>query len=265
MPSAENLTPESRFVGLFIGPSGSGKTVASCSFPHPILVWDFDDRISGIDGAAWINRKGIEYKRFPPRLRGSDSNFTRLNDECEGLLAAASVGQCPYKTLVLDSLTSLTFAFLCDAVPLTHIGGKGKKLGTLNMPGPEDYGFEANGTYQVLAFLRSIPIPNIIVSAHVIDRYGRLDPSDNYSERVVVGEKISLRDKISENSQIYFNHIFRFDKQMAGDQERFFVQFRSDLARTTYKELPNGKTEVTGKDFYQYLMDKVRIKEAIAV
>ena len=61
MPRATNLTPESRFMGLFIGPSGCGKTVAECSFPGPIKVLDFDGRIRGILGAAWLDKALIEY------------------------------------------------------------------------------------------------------------------------------------------------------------------------------------------------------------
>jgi hypothetical protein len=163
----------------------------------------------------------------------------------------------------------MTFDFIMDAMPLTHGMGKdnkfkGKKLGVLNMPGPEDYGFEANGTYQVMSFLRSLPIPNIIVMAHVIDRYGKADPNDDYSERVVVGEKISLRDKISENVQVYFDHIFKFDKSMVNQFEHYTCQFRSDIARTTFKDLPNGVVDITKRDFYKGIMAKVNPPEVEA-
>lgn len=260
MPSANNLTAESRFMGLFIGPSGSGKTVAECSFPGPIKVLDFDGRIRGILGAPWIDKSQIEYDYYPPRISGDGKpTYERINQDLEALLVMVSTNKCPYKTIILDSITSQTFAMLCDAVPLTHkgdSGSKGKKIGTLNMAGPEDYGFEATATYNLMAFLRSLPL-NILVSAHIIDRYGKADPNDKYSERVIVGEKLSIRDKIGENIQIYFDHVFRFSKSDNG--LKYTVQFRGDLARTSFEKLPNGSIDITGKNFYKAMMEQVKI------
>jgi hypothetical protein len=100
--------------------------------------------------------------------------------------------------------------------------------------------------------------------AHVRDRYGKADPNDDYSERVVVGEKISLRDKISENVQVYFDHIFKFDKSMVNQFEHYTCQFRSDIARTTFKDLPNGVVDITKRDFYKGIMAKVNPPEVEA-
>jgi len=270
MPNAGTLTHDSRFVALFVGPKHSGKTVAACSFLEPppkdrILVHDFDGRIRGLLGANWIDRTKVDYTYYPPRSKMGDSVFDRLNKDLEGLLTASSVGQCPYGTMIGDSLTSETFALLCDAIPLTHKtdtgASKGKKIGTMSMPGPEDYGFEANGTYQYLAFLRSFPIPNIIVTAHIVDKFGKLNPEDKYSESIVVGEKLSIRDKIGTNVGIYFDHIFRFDRRMEGGKEKFFVRFISDIACTSYRNLSPGEFDITGLNFRDFLMEKVRGNE----
>jgi hypothetical protein len=251
MPSASQLSPDGRFVGLFVGPTKSGKTVAECSFPGPIKVLDFDGRIRGILGAPWIDKSQIDYEAYPPRVGANDKPvYQRINNDLEALLIMCTNGQNRYKTIILDSLTSETFAILCDAVSLT----KGKMIGTTKMAGPEDYGFEATNTYNILAFLRSLPIQNIIVSAHVVDKYGKKNPSDPYSESVVVGEKLSVRDKIGENVGIYFDHCFRFDREVVADKERFTVQFRSDLASTSYPNLPFGKVDITGKNFYEEML-----------
>ncbi len=254
MPNASTLTPEGRFMGLFVGPTKSGKTVAGCSFPGKTYVMDFDGRIRGILGAPWIDRSQIDYVYYPPRVgRNQKATYEKVNDDLDMLLIQCQQNQCPYKNLVLGSLTSSTFAMLCDAIPLTHANNKGKSIGTLKMPDPQDYGFEAINTYNLLACLRSLPL-NIIVDAHVIDKYGKADPEDKYSERIVVGEKLSLRDKIAENIGIYFDHTFRFDKEMIGDREKYTVQFRSEIAGTSFEKLPNGRIDITGKNFYQELM-----------
>lgn len=256
MPSASNLTAEGRFMGLFVGPTKSGKTVAECSFPGPIKVLDFDGRIRGILGAPWIKKELVDYTYYPPRVGANEKPvYQQVNADLEALLVMCKTGKNLFKTLVLDSLTSETFAMLCDAVSLT----KGKMIGTTKMAGPEDYGFEATNTYNLLAFLRSLPNMNIIVSAHTVDRFGKSNPADPYSESVVVGEKLSVRDKIGENVGVYFDHCFKFDTFMNGDQKRFSVQFHSEIASTSYSGLPNGKIDITGKDFYnEVLMKYVR-------
>ena len=267
MPSAADLTPENRFFGLFIGPSGSGKTVAEASFPKPMEILDFDGRIRGLRGAPWIDRSKIEYSFWPPRELGL---VDRLNQKLETMELAGRVGQFLPKTLTLDSLTAETFAMVIQSLSLTHsLGAKdapksGKYIGRTPMAGPEDYGFEATNTYSILSYLRSISIPNIIVSAHVVDRYGKLDPADKYSESVVIGEKLSIRDKIGENVQIYFDHVFRFWKEDYGDTEKFFVRFRGGLARTSYSELPGGAVDITGKSLYEVMMGFIQKGKATA-
>lgn len=262
MPKATDLSPEHRFMGLFVGPSGSGKTCAECSFPGPVKVLDFDGRIRGILGAPWLDRSKISYEFYPPRQQGM---IQRLNSDLEVMQNLANVGQLDTQTLIMDSLTSETFAMLCQSIPLTHSlpktgGGKGsgKHLGVTPMPGPEDYGFEAQNTYSILSFLRSVPIPNIIVSAHIIDRYGKADSENPYADSVVVGEKLSVRDKIGENVGIYFDHVFRFDKKEVNDKVSHYVKFRSAMARTAYEKLPDGEVDITGKNFYEMMMGYVK-------
>lgn len=271
MPSAADLTPDSRFVALFVGPKHGGKTVAAASFDQPAEILDFDQRIRGLLGAPWIDRSRIHYESFPPRELGM---VNRLNTYLENMLMIHKQGQYPYNTVVADSLTAETYAMLCQAMGFTHTSSKeaksdnpkkGKFVGPLAMSGPEDYGFEAQATYDLLSFLRSIPIKNVIVTAHVVDKYGKEEQKvrnqdgsystviNPYSDSIVIGEKLSLRDKISANIGIYFDHIFRFDRRMEGSQERFFVQFRGQLACTSYAELPTGEFDITGKNFADFM------------
>lgn len=271
MPNASNLSPDNRFVGLFVGPKHSGKTCAAASFIVPSMLkgrrakfLDFDGRIRGLLGAPWLKEAlpNIDYDYYPPRTVGTTQCYEKINQDLEVLDVQCRQNQNLYDLLVLDSLTAETFAMLMDAVPLTHKGeggkAKGKKIGAVNMAGPEDYGFEATATYALMAFLRSLPIPNVIVTAHVTDRFGKADPTDPYSEKVVVGEKLSVRDKIGTNVMIYFDHIFRFDRRMFGQNENFYVQFRGDIACTSYAGLPPGEFDITGKNFYEFMQEKIR-------
>jgi hypothetical protein len=256
MPSAELLTNEDRFTGLFIGRSGSGKKVAACSFPHPIKYFDFDNRIRGIMACPWIERKGIDYTYYPPL---SQTVFATLNKDLEAFKIQSDMGQLPYKTVIIASLTGEAMALLNDAIPLTH-SGKGKTMGALNMPGPEDWGYQSVAMQQILAFFRSIPRIHIIVTAHIVPRWGQVAGADGkvnpYSERIEIGEKLNLTDKLSEAIPAFFDNIYRFSKSENGDKVDYYVRFYSDLARTTYPSLPVGDVRITGVDFWKYLQSK---------
>lgn len=262
MPSCANLSPSRRFMGLFVGPKHSGKTSAACSFLRKgtqtrLKVLDGDGRINGILGCPWIEKDRIDYDYYPPRIAGNNKTFfERVNQDLEALLIEITNGKSIYETYVGDSATAFCRNLVLDAIPLTHADGKGKKLGTMNMAGPSDYGFESTGMDAYLSFLRSMPL-NVILTAHVVDRFGKANPEDPYSESIVVGEKLSLRDKISANMSIYFDHIFRFDRQMVNRKERFTVEFIGDIACTSYPNLIPGKHDITGRNFYEFLMEKV--------
>ena len=125
-----------------------------------------------------------------------DGLIPALNMKFESLMISHKNNQPIPTTEVIDSITNMNYAFICQAIPLTHGDSKnqrGKWIGPISMPGPEDYGLEAQGCYDVIAYLKSLPIPNVIVSAHIIDKYGKADPSNSYSESVVVGEKLGAK------------------------------------------------------------------------
>jgi hypothetical protein len=241
MPNAGTLVPDGRFAALFVGPSGSGKTPAACSFQTPdtdkrVWNWDFDGRIRGLLGCPWINRNRVTYDYFPP-MHNTKQTFVRINEFCEILESTIKLNQNPYETVVLDSVTGLCNALICDAIPIVHSsenkGSKGRKLGAVNMPGMQEYGYEAMGLDQVMSFLRSIPIQNFIATAHIIDKYGKEKDAngkdDPYSQTIVVGESL------------------------VNGKARYTVEFRGDLARTTFHGLPD-KLDITGLNFYTTIM-----------
>lgn len=261
MPYVSDIKPDGRFLGLFCGPSGSGKTGAAASFPLP-WDWDFDGRIRGIKGCPWLDDKKIGFTYYPPKVGATvnaKSIWERFNTDLEVLLINAQSGQRSFDTGILDSLSSMTLGFVLDALPVTHEGknssGKqsGRFIGKMPMAGPDDYNFESTGTAGVLAFLRSIPIPNIIVSAHLIDRYEKTDPDDPYSPSIVKGQKLSLRDKIAAIVPTYFDHVFEFSRESHNDGIHFIVTTRSDFARTTFSKLPT-RIDITNKNFYELIM-----------
>ena len=268
MPQASTLmkTPESRFVGLFIGRSGGGKSTAAYSFPKPMKVLDLDGRIRGGLSNSWIDPTGIDYEFYPPRGGPNHvATYVKLDKDLETLLLMQNMpGVTPYKTLVLDSLTFEMIAFLLDAIPLVHAEGAGKKVGQMEMAGPAEYGFQATGTYKVMSFLRSLAIPNVIVTAHIIAKYGKAPGETNkFAPNVIIGEQLNMTDKLAEAIPSYFDHIYRFSKVENGGRSQYFVKTDGEMERSAYLSIPR-EADITGKDFYKWLMNNVKKEEVAA-
>lgn len=252
-----DLKPEERFFGLFIGRSKSGKSCAAASFPKPLKLYDMDDRAEGILGAQkWIpDLDKIEVVQIKTDYSTSGgvetvvkSGFTKLEEDLNVTEILLKNRQCQYKTLMFDSMTSNLRLFLSESLTLIE---KGKKIGRTRMPGPPDYSYESEAMYQILDMIRYWPI-NIIFSAHIVDRFGKADSSNEFSESVVVGEKLSIRDKIGENALTRFGEVYKFEREENGNNIIHYVKFRSDIANTSYTALPNGRVNITGINFYNY-------------
>lgn len=258
------LTPDAgRFIGLFVGDSGSGKTPAGATFcaEGKVLIEDFDGRIRGLLGCPWVDRTKVDYNAYPAvklamgTTPGTETVFSRLNKNFEIMQIQASMGQFPYKTIMLDSLTNEQWLLLKDALSLTHTPGKGRKIGALNMSDPNDYNFVSTAMQDVLTFLKGIPGINIIVTAHLVDKYEKTDPDSEYSASKVVGSKLALTDKLAASIPGGFDHVFEFNRWMANDTPKFRMRFWGDLARTTFPGMPYGWQDVTGKDFYKFMKE----------
>jgi hypothetical protein len=266
MPKLIDRKQEQRFFGLFVGRHHSGKTVAAASFPKPIDFEDFDGRIGGAQ-VPWLDLTNIDYTYWPPK---APDLIGKLNAKLDLLLTqaqldgASQIVKLP-KTHVTDSITNQTYAFLCQALGLTHMKAvdddekkkrrAGRWIGSTAMAGPEDYGLQAQATYDYIAFLKSLPIQNVIISGHLVDMYG-FDKDEEgvempYAPRVITGQKLSITDKIGENIQTHFDHVFRFERDI---NDKFFVYFRGGIACTSYSWLPPGRHEWTGKPFYEFMM-----------
>jgi hypothetical protein len=250
-------------MGLFVGKSGSGKKSAIASFPKPIHILDFDGRIRGINGSPFVSNADITYEYYAPRA--DKPTINRLNDDLGMMEMQMKAGKLPFKTLAVCSLTGTTRNFILDAIKLTHVNEgnkqKGNYQGILAIEGMEDYKYEATGTTQFMSFLRSLPV-NVIVTAHLIDKWGKPLKGDGtpdpYAESIVIGNKINLRDKITENNMIYFDHVFSFRKELIGSNRvDHKVRFRGELERTSFAELPSGEIDITNKPLYPLIMQYV--------
>lgn len=274
---ASDIVPSKQFFGLFVGRSGSGKDCAAFSFPTPMKVFDIDLRSDGgALGTTWLSKEHkskIDITKIFP-----NQGFKKIDDEMVSILLQYQQGQRPYETIYFGSCTSLQDLFLTEAGRLIkglNIGGKsgakGENAGGVRVSGPPDYKYLYAAFRDVMDYLRLYPI-NIIMSAHTTERYGKptkeiekdgeiFEVEDAYGDNVPVGEKLTLSDKLGENVQIYFNEVYKFEKRMSGDTPKYYVKFRTDVAKTVHPKLPNGEVEITGKNFYETWLKYVNLEQ----
>src|SRR5438552_11632473 len=186
----ENNNNNNKLFALFIGRSGSGKSVAAASLPKPLEELDFDLRANGIKDAVsqgWLNGENIFFKEFDPF-----GGFIPIQQHLTAHYNLIAARAFKYQTLDVGSLTSLIR--LLDLTVLNtpkDISGIGHlNISGLAITGAADYKFESQAAHKIFDYLRVFPC-NVIVSAHIIDKYGRNpNAKDQYSPQVVVGEKL---------------------------------------------------------------------------
>lgn len=275
---ASDVTPAKNIFALFIGKSGSGKDCAAFSFPTPMKVFDIDLRAEGgaIGTRRWLSNEHlskIDITRVLP-----NKGWAEIENELITLMLQYQKGQRPYETIYFGSLTSLSDLFTSEAGRLISglsIKDGNSKSGGVRLTGPADYKYLYAAMKDFMDYIRVYPV-NLICSAHMMDRYAKKTKEtrkpdgsietveDQYGESEVVGEKLTLTDKLSENIQIYFNEVYRFEKRMSGDADKYYVKFRTDIAKTVYPSLPRGEKELTGKSFYHVwkeYVEKDTVKE----
>ena len=203
MPKTSDINLGERIFALFIGLPGSGKTLAGASFSGAgnVEFIDFDSRMKPVR-LFYPEKQNISYTPF---------NMTNLEDFAYKYLPAL-MKNCPYKTVHLAGITSLTMTAITYQMNQKTGGDKLKKTkGGLMVPSWDEFNGEAMVVSQVLDALKSLPC-NVIVEAHPVNRISVSDGS-KYTSLVAFGPKVE--------SLIpgYFDEIYYFSSytDMNGD------------------------------------------------
>lgn len=161
MSKLSEMKAEENLKILIYGDSGSGKTCFACSFPGPIYVFDFDNKVSSaashLQGSEQLNL--IDYDSYAP----VDAKGT------SGEAANRKLGELkkdnPYKTIVLDSLTTFGDEMMKYLMRI-NTGIKRPSTQGVQMPTLQDYGIARNFFKQLIQELLGFNC-NVIVTAHV--------------------------------------------------------------------------------------------------
>jgi hypothetical protein len=215
----EDVKPEDRVFALFKGDPKTGKSIAAHSFffGEPVYTFDLDARMESVkDYYQRVVGKlpNVTFDRF--------STFFEIHAKLEELRA-----NCPYKLIIMDSITSLAMKSL-DTMIETRTPtekSKTKDRGGIILTVVEDFGGEASALRMAMNMLLAISIAHnvsVIVTAHVIDP----QPGAYRPMRVLLtGGK-----KIAAEIPIHFNEAYHFFVETKGglqvgvdDIERKFV------------------------------------------
>ena len=214
MPKISDLKIGGKLFQLFIGRPGSGKTIAAASYPPPIYFFDLDKRIDSL-AAMFPGRADIEYDQYGPE------EYDKLWNK----ILQIKAGNSPFKTYVLDSLTSLARMGINYSLSLR--GRAGMTRGVIQMIEVEDYGGETRVLSSMMdAFRGSNFKSNFILTAHLVETNSKvLNKPDTIQQRLLTGGKT-----IAAEIPGYFNEIYMFNKEMGFDSKAKYVMRTNDNA-----------------------------------
>lgn len=289
MPKIIDIDPlDCAYFLMFVGESGSGKTGAAASFPKP-KIEDFDNRVKGtlpmIRKNIYDKPEEMDYKTWAP-----PAGWAHISKYVDTLKMECITQREKYSgplTYVFDSLTNMCKMLIEESLELQKgniipnpydettqtVGGKkadpsSKDYGrhSLRLSGPSDYKYEGEGIYQLLSTLRGLNSGifgmklNMIFTAHVIPLWGKPEDEKHkgeilqYADSVIVGKRISLRDKVQTNLLTVFDEVYYFEKDSKG---KHFVQFNSEVARSVLVPNDIKKYDITDKNFYKFWQSKI--------
>lgn len=266
MPSLDKLgvTLGDKINGIFIGKGGSGKTIAAMSFPHePKELTDQQKTINlvkneqGLWVAEWDWRIKPVLLYYPPEhhkmidvdmYRAEEYNKFAEKLEKQEL-------KTPYKTIVVDSLTTLGKGIIDYSLSLRPglIASKERKSfrmkGAIDLPEIEDYGVEAQALGNIMDALKVIPA-HTILTAHYIEWSAKnvITGTDEKVTRLLTAGKA-----IAAAIPTTFDEIWYFTKNsdMSG-KTSYICYFRGGPYPDTKTALPlPDKLDWTGKNFFE--------------
>lgn len=227
MPTMENIDPSILFC-MFKGEPGTRKSTQALSFPGPQYWFSFDRKMRGLNlpMQKWgIDPKTIEYDDYDS-LDKARQKLTELQTTCK------------YKTIILDSVTSLADAVLRQTLRKKGAGGKGKEIAGIPVSSVEDFNAEAAALSEFVFLLKDIHNyhkVNVIMIAHVIQTEMRSLDGQTHMSRVIVtaAKKIAAKIPAYCDEVYHFNIKTGFVEGAGGSYALKTTHTGDDFARTT--------------------------------
>jgi hypothetical protein len=146
---------------------------------------------------------------------------------------------CPYKTIIVDSITSMGDCMTSQVKKDKRGGSVGKIIGGIAVSGFEEFNAEAGGFQELTEILKNIHKfhkVNIILIAHVVG-VRKDDPNNkttHHSRIIVTGaEKIGAKLSYAVSEAYHFNIKSDFDADKGGHYALRTTHTGNDYARTS--------------------------------
>jgi|SRR5215471_743882 len=206
MPTMEGFNPDALFV-MLKGEPGTRKSTQAMSFPKPQYWVSTDQKMESLV----LPMKKWGYK--PSEIHYDDyTDWDSAKQKLEKLSGKGEFSyRCPFRTIIVDSITSTGDNMNRQTIRQKSAEGMGKKIGSIYVPGLEEYNAEASAFQDLMAILKVLNKEqkvNIILIAHVVGQ--RKDDDKNkltHHSRVI----ITGGDKISGKIASYMTEVYHFD------------------------------------------------------
>lgn len=228
MPTLDKTNLDALF-SMFKGEPGTRKSTAALSYPLP-QYWISTDR-------------KMEALQLPAKRWGVDMSQVHYDDyvDWDGPRKKLELLQsnCPYKTIIVDSVTSIGDCMTSQVRKFKRSDGGGKTIGGINVSGLEEYNAEATSFQELIALLKDIHgyhKIHVILIAHVVGQRKDVDANKlTHHSRVI----ITGGDKISGKIASYMTEVYHFNVQPAFEEDKegkyalFTIHTGNDYARTS--------------------------------
>lgn len=226
MSTLDSINMDALFT-MFKGEPGLRKSTCALSYPTP---------------QYWISTdQKMEALTLPAKRWGIDPKLIQFDDYTDWDKPRAKLEQlqvnCPFKTIIVDSITSMGDATTRQVIKSKK--GSGKVIGGIPISGFEEFNAESAAFQEMIALLKDIHKfhkVHIIMIAHVIGQ--RKDNESNklthHSRIIVTGaEKISAKIASYMTEVYHFNIENDFDADKEGHYGLLTVHTGNDYARTS--------------------------------
>lgn len=238
MPNLNDANFDSLYV-MMKGEPGTRKSTQALSFPGPQYWFSWDRKMNGIllPMRKWgVDPKSVTYDDY--------DDWTKAKQKLERFQS-----DCPYKTIVFDSITSMADMTLRQTTKMkygmTRQSGAaaGKLIAGIAVNEIEDYNAESAAIQELIALSKDIHQyhkVNIILIAHVIQaEYRNTTNNTTHISRQVVtaGKKVAAKIPAYCGEVYHFNIKKGFVEGAGGDYSLLTTHTGDDFARTAL-ELP---------------------------
>ena len=229
MPTMETVSVESLFT-MLKGEPGTRKSTQALSYPSPQYWISTDRKMEALElpMKRWgIKAKDIHYDDY--------TDWDKPKAKLEQLQV-----NCPFKTIVVDSVTSIGDCMTNQVKKFKRGGNTGKMIGGINVSGLEEYNAEASAFGELISLLKDIHEYhkiNVILIAHVVGQRQNSDANKlTHHSRVI----ITGGDKISGKVASYMTEVYHFNVESDFDVDSgqgayglFTSHTGNDYARTS--------------------------------